>query len=91
MPNSAMTLIMKAQNTYLLVRGPTKGLVMSWTVALEANSSPTLMFSFRRRLDDWGQSVEFACSCAALGAVVDLPVVLEVKDLTLLSYKDTML
>lgn len=77
-------------NTYLLVRGPTKGLVISWTVALEANSIPTLTFSLRRRLDDWGQSLEFGGS-AVLEAAVDLAVALEVKVLTLLSYKDTML
>lgn len=41
---------------YLLVSSPMNGLVRSWTVALEANSSPTCTFSFRRSLSLLGQS-----------------------------------
>lgn len=72
-----------------------KGLVISCTVALEANSSPTLTFSPDSLLADWGQSEEFCGSSVAAGVVgtrsVDLAVALEARDLTLLSYKDTML
>lgn len=71
-----------------------KGLVISCTVALEANSIPTLTFSLSSVLVDWGQSEEF-CGSSAAGAVgarsLDLAVVLEPEDLTVLSYKDTML
>lgn len=81
--------------TYLFVSGPMKGLVISCTVALEANSIPTLTFSLSSLLVDCGQSEEFCGSSVAAGAVetrsVDLVVMLEPKDLTVLSYKDTML
>lgn len=81
--------------TYLFVSGPMKGLVISCTVALEANSNPTLTFSLTSMLGDRGQLEEFCGSAVAVGAVgsrsVDLAVALELKDLTVLSYKDTML
>lgn len=80
---------------YLFVSGPMKGLVISCTVALEANSIPTLTFSLTSMLVDWGQLEEFCGCVVAVGAAgsrsVDLAVALELKDLTLLSYKDTML
>lgn len=72
-----------------------KGLVISCMVALEANSIPTLTFSLSSFLEDRGQSEEF---CGSSGAVevgrirsVDPAVVLVPDDLTVLSYKDTML
>lgn len=50
-------LILRLRHTaYLLVSSPMNGLVRSWTVALEANSSPTCTFSFRRSLSSLGQS-----------------------------------
>lgn len=77
-----------------------KGLVISCTVALEANSSPTLTFSLSSLLVDPGHSEEFAGSSAAggvgtssvdLAVAVVVVVALEPEDLTVLSYKDTML
>ena len=81
-----------------------KGLVISWTVALEANNTPTLTFSLTNMLLDWGQSLSFCGSPVVMGAVgatgatgaagvgsVGQAVTLELRDLTLLSYKDTML
>ena len=83
------------RKTYLFVSGPMKGLVISCTVALDANSNPTLTFSLSSVLADWGQSEELCGSSVAAGAVGtrsgDLAVVLEPEDLTVLSYKDTML
>lgn len=72
-----------------------KGLVISCTVALDANSIPTFTFSLSSLLVDWGHSEEF-CGNSVVGGVVgtrslDLAVVLEPDDLTVLSYKDTML
>jgi len=52
------------------------GLVRSWTVALEANSSPTCTFSFRRSLSSLGQSegtVVLATVCCVLVALCDCP------------------
>lgn len=81
-------------NTYLFVSGPIKGLVISCTVALDANSIPTLTFSLSNLLVDWGQSEEFCGGSVAAGVVgtrsVGLAVALESDDLTVLSYKDTM-
>lgn len=75
--------------------GPTNGLVISCTVALEANSIPTLTFSLISLLVDRGQSVEFGGSCVPAGVrgsrSVVLAVVLNPDNLTVLSYKDTML
>lgn len=74
-----------------------KGLVISCTVALEANSIPTLMFSLSSVLVDLGQLEEFRASSAAAavgvgeGRSAALIVVLEFDNLTVLSYKDTML
>lgn len=72
-----------------------KGLVISCMVALEANSIPTLTFSLSSLLLDWGQSDEFCGTSVVVGTIgtssVDMAVVLETKDLTVLSYKDTML
>lgn len=81
--------------TYLFVIGPTNGLVISCTVALEANSIPTLTFSLISLLVERGQSVESGGSCAAVGVrgsrSVVRAVVLNPDNLTVLSYKDTML
>lgn len=81
--------------TYLFVSGPMKGLVISCTVALEANSNPTLTFSLSSLPGERGQSEELGGSSVAVGAVETtsggLAVVFEPKDLTELSYKDTML
>lgn len=80
---------------YLLVSGPMKGLVISCTVALEANIIPTLTFSLVSRLVDPGQ-VEFPGGSvpgrrAGTGPAGPGPVVaLEPTDFTVWSYKDTM-
>lgn len=87
------------KKTYLLVNGPMKGLVISCTVALEANSIPTLTFSLSNMLLDLGQSEEFwsraAVAAAGVGAggirPAGLDVVLKPEDFTVLSYRDTML
>lgn len=75
-----------------------KGLVSSCTVALEANNKPTLTFSLISLLVERGQSVEFCGSppssiiAADVGgtAPVDTPEALEPDNLTVLSYKDTI-
>ena len=68
---------------------------MSCMVALDANSIPTLTFSLSSLLVDWGQSEELWYSSAAAEIVgtrsVDLALALEPENLTVLSYKDTML
>lgn len=70
-----------------------KGLVISCTVALEANIIPTLTFSLSSMLVDSGQ-VEFRGSSVPGGLAgtssVGLVVALEPTDFTVWSYKDTM-
>lgn len=81
--------------THLLVRGPMKGLVISCTVALEANNRPTLTFSFRSWSSALGQSDPFWGGVPKVGAGVIGPALLicGVKPVrrVVLSYKDTML
>lgn len=81
--------------THLLVRGPMKGLVISCTVALEANNRPTFTFSFRSWSSALGQSDPFWGADTEVGAGVIGPAVLicGLKPVrrVVLSYKDTML
>lgn len=78
---------------YLLVSGPMKGLVISCTVALEANIIPTFTFSLVSKLVDSGQ-VAFRGSSVPGGRAgtssVGPAVALEPTDFTVWSYKDTM-
>ena len=72
-----------------------KGFVMSCTVALEANNNPTLTFSFSSLLVDCGQSEEEFCGSFILAGIgetrsVGLAVEFEPDNLTVLSYKDTI-
>lgn len=55
---------------YLLVSGPMKGLVISWTVALEANSIPTLTFSLSSVEEERGQSELFCCGAAVVVGMI---------------------
>ena len=55
-----IVLIYIHRQSNLFVRGPTNGLAMSWTTALEANMTPTSMFSWMSSLCF---CLSFHCSC----------------------------
>lgn len=76
--------------SYLLVSGPMKGLVISCTVALEANIIPTLTFSLVSRVVASGQVEELGGGCVGGTSSADRLVALESTDLTVWSYKDKM-
>ena len=68
-----------------------KGLVISWTVALEANISPTFTFSLVSRPVASGQMEELCRGCVAGTSSADGAVALGPTDLTVWSYSETML